>query len=101
MPIANRWWTFTDYVCNYEKDDSGVYELGATNDLVVYIGSSNLLRRRLKEHLAQPVTSCIKRNTKQYRVEYTTDCQHRERQLYDDFVRVNGHPPTCNSVPPA
>ena len=54
---------------------------------VVYIGSSNEVRRRLREHLAD---ARIKQKAERYRVEYTPDYQRRERALYDQFVLANG-----------
>ncbi len=100
MPIAAQWWTFSEGIVNYERDEPGVYELGNTNEAVVYIGSSNEVRRRLKEHLGESAGSCVKKNTAKYRVEYTRDYKNRERQLYDEHVRIHGKPPLCNDARP-
>ena len=100
MPILDRWWIFAENIVGYEQDVPGVYELGDTNGMVVYVGSSNQLRRRLREHLGESMTSCIKKHVKQYRVEYTQTFVARERQLYDEHVRVHGKPPLCNSQRP-
>jgi predicted GIY-YIG superfamily endonuclease len=100
MPITAQWWTLSENIVQYEAEGAGVYELGSSTGLVVYIGSSNNLRRRLREHLSESATSCIKSNATQYRVEITSNYLSRERQLYDEFVRANGRPPRCNEVRP-
>jgi len=100
MPINTQWWTFAGYMVDMDRDDPGVYELGNENDQVIYIGSSNELRRRLREHLNEPSGTCVKRHAKKYRIEYTWDYKTRERQLYDEHVRVYGRPPICNDVRP-
>lgn len=101
MPIVERWWPFSEQMIQHDRDDPGVYELGNSSDIVVYVGSSNELRRRLREHLAEASSSCIKKNTIKYRLEYTRDYVRRERELYDDHVRTYGKPPACNEVRPA
>lgn len=100
MPITSQWWTFAEDVIKLDRDDPGVYELGNDAGSVVYIGSSNELRRRLLEHLNEAAGTCIKRHTTKYRMEYTKDYKVRERELYDEHVRINGKPPQCNDVRP-
>jgi predicted GIY-YIG superfamily endonuclease len=99
MGITNRWWNFTEGMVNLDHDQPGVYELGDAAGTVVYVGSSNQIRRRLLEHLAEQGT-CIKRNATLYRIEYTPYYVTRERQLYDEFVRAYGRQPRCNSIRP-
>ena len=96
----SQWWSFTDGMVESDKEASGVYQFGDANETVVYVGSSDNLKRRLKEHLGESTTSCIKKNAKKYRLEYTTAYVTRERELYDEHVRVHGKPPMCNSVRP-
>jgi predicted GIY-YIG superfamily endonuclease len=100
MPIAGQWWTFAENIVQYEYDAPGVYELANAAQQVVYIGASDQVRRRLREHLAAPPNSCIRRNAALYRVEYTEHCWRRERELYDEHVRRFGRPPVCNDVRP-
>lgn len=101
MPIGDQWWSLTEKIIGYEGDKPGVYELANTNEVVIYIGSTNVLHRRLKEHLAEPAGSCSKKNgVAKYRAEYTTDSQNRQRRLYDEHVRAYGRPPACNYVRP-
>jgi predicted GIY-YIG superfamily endonuclease len=98
----SQWWSFTDTLVDMDREDPGVYQFGDDNEKVVYVGSAIQLKRRLKEHLGESTTSCIKRNAKKYRIEYTTaaDRVRRERELYDEHVRIHSKPPICNSVRP-
>ena len=99
MPLtAAPWWHFSRGTVESDRDDPGVYEMGNASDSVVYIGSSDALRRRLKEHLSESGT-CIRKHTVRYRIEYTKDYQARERQLYDKHVKIHGEPPQCNDPP--
>ena len=99
MPLtAAPWWHFSRATVESDRDDPGVYEMGDASDSVVYIGSSDALRRRLKEHLSESGT-CIRKNTVRYRIEYTKDYQARERQLYDKHIKIHGTPPKCNEPP--
>jgi GIY-YIG catalytic domain len=101
MPIQAQWWSFVESVIEVDRDDPGVYELGDKDGNVVYIGSSNELRRRLKEHLNEASYTCIRQNTTHYRIEYTPNFQNRERELYAGHVRIYGKPPECNNSRPA
>ena len=99
MPLtAAPWWHFSRATVESDRDDPGVYEMGDASDSVVYIGSSDALKRRLNEHLSESGT-CIRKNTVRYRIEYTNDYQARERQLYDQHVKIHGKPPQCNEPP--
>jgi hypothetical protein len=96
----SQWWSFNDSMVNSDRDDAGVYELANSRGEIIYIGSSNAIRRRLKEHLSEDAKSCIKKNAAQYRVEYRSDYQSAERSYYDTFVRQYGRQPQCNEVRP-
>jgi predicted GIY-YIG superfamily endonuclease len=100
MPIVSQWWTFSEMMVQHDRDEPGVYELGETNGTVIYIGGSDAIRRRLREHLSESATTCTRRSTAQYRVEYTRNWTTRERQLHDEHVRLYGRPPRCNEVHP-
>jgi len=93
------WWTFRDANVEGDKNAAGVYEFGNANG-ITYIGSSNDLKRRLKEHLAETNT-CIKRTATHYRLEYRSDFKAAEQAYYDEFVRQNRRPPQCNDVRPS
>ena len=97
---GQKWWHFTESIVQYERDSPGVYELGNAAQQVTYIGSSNQVKRRLREHLAAPPHSCIGTNSSYYRVEYTVDYKRRERELYDQYVLQHGRSPACNDVRP-
>jgi excinuclease UvrABC nuclease subunit len=96
----SQWWTFTDGMVNSDKDEPGVYEFADANGEIVYIGSSNQLKRRLKEHLGEGTTSCIKKCAKQYRLEYTAYYITRESELIATFKMAKGALPRCNSMQP-
>jgi predicted GIY-YIG superfamily endonuclease len=101
MPITAQWFTFTESVVNYDRDDAGVYELGNAAEIVVYVGSSNELKRRLKEHLNEAGYTCIKQNANRYRIEYTANYKKRELELYDAHVAAHGRAPQCNDARPS
>ncbi len=100
MPIQNQWWSLTPNIVGYERDDPGVYELGDSDGTVIYVGSSIAVKRRLQEHLSVSTDPCIKKRAVKYRVEYTHRYEDRERELYDEHVRLHGRPPVCNAVRP-
>src|SRR5262249_44427394 len=99
MPLtAAPWWQFSRATVESDRDEPGVYEMGDASDSVVYIGSSDALKRRLIEHLNESGT-CIRTNTVRYRIEYTQDYPTRGRQLYDKHVKNHGKPPKGNEPP--
>jgi hypothetical protein len=96
----SQWWRFSESMVKWEKDEAGVYEFCNIHATIIYIGSSYELRRRLRDHLAEPVSTCIRRNAENYRTEYTGPYKRREQELYDEFVRMTGRAPECNEVRP-
>ena len=100
VPIAAQWWRLSEVFIQVDQDAPGVYELGDASGTVVYIGSSYAIRRKLREHMGESATSCIKRYANRYRIEYTLDYGARARQLYDEHVRGYGVPPRCNDLRP-
>jgi excinuclease UvrABC nuclease subunit len=98
MPITSQWWVFADAIIDSERDLPGVYELATAAGEVVYIGSADQVRRRLREHWQEPRSTCIKTHTARYRVEYRRDFLNRERELYEQHVRTYGAPPLCNTL---
>ncbi len=96
----SQWWTFSEGMVASDHDDPGVYEFANDAGVVVYVGSSNEIKRRLNEHLSEDAKSCIKKNAAKYRIEYRSDYKTAERAYYDEFVRANGHAPQCNDVRP-
>ena len=100
MPINQPWKPLTDDSVQEERNIGGAYELGEPYyETVVYIGSSGEIRKRLTNHVDSD-DPCIRRNARLYRVEYTEDYQERERELYDEYVRIHGRSPRCNDKRP-
>jgi len=98
--MFSQWWTFSDGIVDSDRNDPGVYEFANTAGVVLYIGSTNDIKRRLKEHLGESTTSCIKKNAAKYRIEYTTSYATRERELIEEYRRTYGRLPQCNSIQP-
>ncbi|MGA3211623.1 MAG: GIY-YIG nuclease family protein [Terriglobales bacterium] len=96
MPIAGRWWNFTEHFINYDREQPGVYELGDAAGMVVYVGSSANVRGRLKDHLEEKGDSFIRQHATQYRIEYTSAYQAREKQLFEEHIHTFGDSPKCN-----
>lgn len=102
MPIRTQWWSFAESLVSIDRSAPGVYELGDENGTVVYIGSSDDLRRRLTEHLNEDPSTCVRQNATQYRIEYTAEYENRERELYRVHIATYGKAPKCNnSIRPA
>lgn len=97
MPIEQPWWVFGDVLIASERELPGVYELGNAAGEVIYIGSSNNVARRLREHWVDAGSSCVKRYATQYRVEYDANYLARERELYALHMRIHAKPPRCGS----
>ena len=97
----SQWWTFREGLVESDRDDGAVYEFRDDGENIVYIGSTNALKRRLKEHLDEDAKSCIKTNAKMYRYDYRTDYAAEELKLYDAFVKQYGRPPKCNDKRPS
>jgi len=51
MPIKSRWRKFTRGNLEKLPEKEGAYELGNAKKSIIYVGSSNNLRRRLITHL--------------------------------------------------
>ncbi len=100
MGILSQWWMLAEAIVRYERDDPGAYELGDSNKYTVYVGSSGKVKNRLGDHIDAPTDSCIGSKARYYRVEYCSNYEQRERELYDEHVRSYGQPPECNAVRP-
>ena len=83
-----------------DLDNGAVYEFADANGTIVYIGSTNALQRRMKEHLSEDAKNCLKIHAKQYRCDYRSDYVTEEKRLYNAFVIANGTKPRCNSISP-
>ena len=96
MPINRSWCAFSEDAINFEQDEPGVYELGDSASSIIYIGSSSKVLRRLKEHLNEWSTTCLKKHAAKYRVEYTVRFKAREWELYGEHIRTHRIAPMCN-----
>ena len=95
----SNWWNFSAKNVETEDEQGGVYEFGNSSKQVVYIGSTNDMKRRLQEHLSGS-DSCIARNASYYRVDYRTDYKAEERRRYDAYERTHRVSPLCNDRRP-
>jgi len=102
-------------VNTHAAENSGVYELSlANNEIeyendktgVFYIGSSQNIKKRLKEHLQAngkngDIRKIIKYNKCLFRyVRFCKDWQKEEKRLYKLFLATFGESPKCNKVSP-
>ena len=100
MGTLSQWWMLAEAIVRYEREDPGVYELGDSNKYTVYVGSSIEVKSRLRRHVNAPSDSCIGNKASYYRVEYCSNYEQREVELYDKHVFLYGRPPECNDVRP-
>ena len=100
MGISSQWFVLAETIVRYEGDYPGAYELGDSNKYTVYVGSSIEIKSRLRRHVNAPSDSCIGSKARYYRVEYCSNYEQRERELYDEHVRAYGRPPECNDIRP-
>lgn len=96
----STWWTLSAGMVSSDKEESGVYELGDDQERVIYIGRADDIKARLTDHVNEKDNDCIKKNAKKYRIEYTSKHKAREKELYDEYVRINGKAPSCNKITP-
>lgn len=95
----SQWWAFAANLVDFDHNSPAVYQFSDGKE-VGYIGSTMELKRRLKEHLGENATPCIKRNATHYCYDYRSDFLTQERQLLLDFQRQYGRLPRCNTVIP-
>ncbi len=74
----------------------GVYELADSSRLIIYIGRSVNLQKRLNEHLLTTDT-CLKLAS-YFQYEQTLSSEAREREMLEDYRRIHGRLPRCNDV---
>jgi predicted GIY-YIG superfamily endonuclease len=101
MPIVGTRWDLQENWVDTDRDDPGVYELSDSQETVIYVGSAEKLKQRLKGHLNEKDNDCIKKKAKKYRLQYTSQYKAREKELYDEHVKTFGRPPACNKVIPS
>jgi hypothetical protein len=91
----SRWWTFSSTLVEFDRDDGAVYEFAGADENVIYIGSTDALKRRLLEHLNR-TSGCVSQNAKLYRYEYTTNYTSEDGRLFEEFQHTHIFPPFCN-----
>jgi predicted GIY-YIG superfamily endonuclease len=96
----SQWWTFSEDFVKSDRDEPGVYLFANTAGTVIYVGGSEAIRRRLREHLNDRDT-CIARNAVKYCLDYRSDYLRQEQAVYDEIVRTTRHAPLCNAVRPS
>lgn len=96
----SQWWTFNDSTVSYDRDEGAVYEFSDGGGKIVYIGSTNALKRRMREHLSEDAKSSIKLHARHYRYDYRSDYVAEEKRLYNAFLRTNSVKPLCNTIRP-
>lgn len=96
----SQWWTFSAGLVESDREQAGVYLFANAAGAIIYVGSSDNVKRRLQEHLNTDNT-CIKRNAATYCIDYRGDYLSFEQAVYDDIVRRTGRAPMCNAVRPA
>src|SRR2546428_11504377 len=92
MPLtAAPWWHFSRATVESDRDDPGVYEMGDASDSVVYIGSSDALKRRVNRPLNWTGPP-IPKDTGRCPIAYTQDYQARARQPSDNKNKTSCTP---------
>ena len=94
MPITTQVYWFTDDEIQNAPQAQGVYALYRSKD-VIYYGSSDNVQRRLRQHKNGDDGQCTQ-SAEYYNVELTSYPLVREKQLLDEYERVNRRLPLCN-----
>jgi len=102
--MSTGWIAFNRSNVDNLPSSAGVYELGNADRVVVYVGRTDNLKRRLNEHLNNPTDPCIKRVKPSY-FRYETcvwerQCCERERQLILQHQSAYRKLPECNDKVP-
>jgi excinuclease UvrABC nuclease subunit len=99
MGIVSDYYEFTQSNVNGSPEQPGVYEL-LDNGVTTYFGSATVsIRNRLQSHKAGNDGPCTQHST-HYRREVCSNPRERERQLLQEYYRLNGRLPRCNNVMP-
>lgn len=99
MPITNAWHALAT---ENAPQAAGVYELGNSNNAVIYIGRAGDLSERITAHRDAPSNTCIGRNATKFRYEQTLANVTRERELFEEYKKSHGGAiPQCNTQDPS
>jgi len=98
MPIAGDEYLFTEKNINNAPDEAGVYALYDGDEIIYYgraAGETITIRSRLQDHFAGREGDCTQQAT-DYRRETTTRPVSREKELLEEYERINRKLPRCN-----
>jgi hypothetical protein len=102
MPISGDKYEFTSNNVNSSPAQHGVYQL-YDGDVTIYIGRASgtgvTIRSRLQNHYSGNEGPCTQGAT-HYRGEVTEYAIAREKELLDEYYRINRRLPRCNDVRP-
>lgn len=99
--MTDRYLFTEDSVVN-APNDAGVYALYDNNDVIYYgraTGGEVTIRSRLTDHKSGREGNCTQSAT-HYSHEVTSSPISREKELLEQFFRLNGRLPRCNDVMP-
>ncbi len=86
-----NWYRFREDL-NIAPTTEGVYLLGDSIQIPIYVGRANNLKKRLSEH-PDPDNSCLQRKKiKYFAFEENSNSKERESEL------IEKHDPECNRV---
>lgn len=94
MPITATWSSLNLNNLQQVPAQEGVYELANGSYSIIYIGRSDDLNRRLREHL-NTADPCLKAAAF-FRFEVTWRSEAREQELLTEYIRLYGMLPPCN-----
>ncbi len=94
MPITATWSSLNTGNVQLVPAQEGIYELANGSYSIIYIGRSDDLSRRLRDHM-NTSDPCLKAAAF-FRFEVTSRSEERERELLDEYYRQYGQFPRCN-----
>ena len=98
MPISGEKYPFTEKNIDRAPVEAGVYALYDGDTIIYYgraAGETVTIRSRLQDHFAGRDGYCTQQAT-YYRREATTSSVNREKELLEEYERINGKLPKCN-----
>jgi hypothetical protein len=101
MPISGDEYPLTQEYIDKSPTNNGVYAL-YDESTTIYIGQAvgeNGIREHLQRHKRGEEGTCT-RGASHYRREVCANPTTREKQLLEEYIRVNGKLPRCNDTMP-
>lgn len=101
MPIKNEIYNWTEENVNMVPARAGVYQLLNVNKKLIYIGQSSNLEERFQNYMSTDFEGkTCKQRTRYYQREPTSNPVAREKELIEEYKRLNGGLPPCNTQDP-